>query len=311
MRFFCDRMNAKEVIIMIQPPVFQKYDQLKKNIKEVGVGLWIYVGLQLAMGFFLGIFATTFFMFSSFPIMNFGVLIISIVSAGCVIFYLMKRFHVNPRLDMKKEVRFKEIFQALAVMMLISFAWGVVSIFLDMLLEAVNLPPLSQDLEFGNQFLDNFFLFLSVVVVAPIVEEIVFRGLIFKQLSKYHVGFAMVISSICFACMHMNVVQGIPTFFMGLVLAYSYWKTGSLVTSMGIHFLNNLFAMFSTKMNLSFITIVLILLAVYVLVTKRDEIKEFIHEEKIPRFYFSFFIKNTAILLFFILFILMAVISLF
>ena len=149
------------------------------------------------------------------------------------------------------------------------------------------------------------------MIVAPIVEELVFRGLIFKQLSKYHVGYAMVISSICFACMHMNVVQGIPTFFMGLILAYSYWKTDSLVTSMGIHFLNNLFAMFSTEVNFSIVVIGLTVFAIYVLVQKKDEIKTFIQEEKFPRFYFSFFVKNIAIVLFFILFMLMAVFSLF
>ena len=295
---------------MMQPPVFQKYDQLKKNIKSVGLGLWIYVGIQLALGFGLGMIGTAMMFFSDFPIWNFGVLIISIVSAGCVVLYLMKEFSVDLKQSIKKKIEWKEIIQGFAVMILISFVWGIVSIFLDMFLDAVGLPPLSQDIEFGIDFLDNVFLFLSVVIVAPIVEEIVFRGLVFKQLSKYHVGYAMVISSICFACMHMNVVQGIPTFFMGLILAYSYWKTDSLVTSMGIHFLNNLFAMIATEVNLSVVVIGMVIYAVYVLVKKKDEIQTFIKEEKFPRFYFSFFAKSISIILFFILFVVMAFASL-
>ncbi len=82
--------------------------------------------------------------------------------------------------------------------------------------------------------------FSSVVIVGPIVEEILFRGLIYGALEKrLRVFGAIVISSFLFALVHLQVVYFIPIFCLGLVLGWARWKANSLGLPILIHVLNN------------------------------------------------------------------------
>ena len=72
------------------------------------------------------------------------------------------------------------------------------------------------------------------------VEEILFRGLIYGALEKrLRVSGAMVISSLLFALVHLQVVYFIPIFCLGMVLGWARWKTNSLGLPILIHILNN------------------------------------------------------------------------
>jgi membrane protease YdiL (CAAX protease family) len=90
--------------------------------------------------------------------------------------------------------------------------------------------------------------FMSVVVVAPIVEEILFRGLIYGALEKrFRVSGALVVSSILFALVHLQVVYFIPIFCLGLVLGWARWKANSLGLPIVLHILNNGLALILLK----------------------------------------------------------------
>lgn len=87
-------------------------------------------------------------------------------------------------------------------------------------------------------------LIFSVSVVAPIYEEIIFRGILLKGMSKkINPTIALVISSLFFAIVHMSIPQGINAFFLGLVLGFIYLKTGSIYLSIFAHFVNNILAL--------------------------------------------------------------------
>jgi membrane protease YdiL (CAAX protease family) len=81
---------------------------------------------------------------------------------------------------------------------------------------------------------------ITVAVIPPIVEEMLFRGMVLHGLRKYGDGFAVVVSAILFGLYHGNFPQMVFAFFSGLVLALVVVKTGSLWTSILIHFMNNL-----------------------------------------------------------------------
>lgn len=80
---------------------------------------------------------------------------------------------------------------------------------------------------------------IMVAVIPPIVEELLFRGMVLHGLRKYGDGFAVVVSAILFGLYHGNFVQIAFAFFAGLVMALVVVKTGSLWTSILIHFANN------------------------------------------------------------------------
>lgn len=82
---------------------------------------------------------------------------------------------------------------------------------------------------------------VSVVILIPICEEIIFRGVIFGYLKKrYNLVVSLIIQSLVFAFMHGNIVQGIYTFILGLVLGIIYIYTNSLYGSMLMHIIYNL-----------------------------------------------------------------------
>lgn len=84
---------------------------------------------------------------------------------------------------------------------------------------------------------------IAVVVLGPICEEIVFRGLAMNKLMEsFSYKTAIIVSSLFFALLHGNLTQGILTFFMGVALGYIYVKTGSLITCIAAHMINNCLA---------------------------------------------------------------------
>ncbi len=83
---------------------------------------------------------------------------------------------------------------------------------------------------------------ISVAFVAPLCEEYAIRGCIMQPLRKYGDIFAIVSSSVVFAVLHGNIIQLPFAFIAGLGMGYAVCATGSVWTSVFIHFLNNLFS---------------------------------------------------------------------
>ena len=85
----------------------------------------------------------------------------------------------------------------------------------------------------------------SVGIIIPIQEELMYRGLIYKNIEqRYNHIKAAVISSMVFAVMHMNLSQGIYAFLMGFVLAFIYQKTKNIYACITFHCSANIFAVF-------------------------------------------------------------------
>ena len=82
--------------------------------------------------------------------------------------------------------------------------------------------------------------FLVVAIFAPIFEEWLCRGMVLRGLlTKMKPGWAIVVSALFFAVIHANPWQALNAFMIGLVMGYVYYKTGSLILTMIIHFVNN------------------------------------------------------------------------
>lgn len=84
--------------------------------------------------------------------------------------------------------------------------------------------------------------FILGVIVAPIMEELVFRYLTYKKLSGYNAKAYIIWSAIVFGLFHLNFGQSIYATLLGVILAIVMYNTGSIVYSMIIHILINLFA---------------------------------------------------------------------
>lgn len=86
----------------------------------------------------------------------------------------------------------------------------------------------------------RIFLAISAVIVAPIVEEVVFRGYIYTVTKRYTARiFSTVVSAILFAVVHNFVPGLLPLAFLAIILTISYEFTGSLWAPISIHALFN------------------------------------------------------------------------
>lgn len=104
--------------------------------------------------------------------------------------------------------------------------------------------------EIFSQMLDEkngiMVIFISVGFVAPIIEEIIFRGIILEGLLKnYSEKKAIIISALLFGIVHMNIWQFIVASLFGLILGYWYSKTKSIFICIFAHIINNVIPIIS------------------------------------------------------------------
>lgn len=88
--------------------------------------------------------------------------------------------------------------------------------------------------------------FIVGALLAPLVEEIFFRGFLFQGLrARYGWVSGLLISSAIFATAHLDPAALIPTFILGSLLAYLYHRSNSIWPGVILHMLVNAFGLIS------------------------------------------------------------------
>lgn len=122
-------------------------------------------------------------------------------------------------------------------------------IFLARLIPALNVNQ-EQQIGFNHAtgLIPLIMVFLSLVILPPLVEEILMRGFLFGSLrTRLSFAYAAIITSVVFASGHLQLGSGAPplwvaaidTFVLSLVLCYLREKTGRLWASITVHMLKN------------------------------------------------------------------------
>lgn len=90
--------------------------------------------------------------------------------------------------------------------------------------------------------------FFIVGLLAPFVEELVFRGAVLRSLLQWcgnrkdwlgNHWAAIVLSALFFSIVHMNPAQMPHAFLIGLLLGWLYYRTGSIIPGIAVHWTNN------------------------------------------------------------------------
>ncbi|MDQ7842798.1 MAG: CPBP family glutamic-type intramembrane protease [Armatimonadota bacterium] len=89
-------------------------------------------------------------------------------------------------------------------------------------------------------------IFLLLCALVPVGEELFFRGFVYGALRRWGIPLANVLSAFFFAAVHHQVVHFLPVFLLGIILAWLYERTGSLLPAMLVHALNNAVAILQT-----------------------------------------------------------------
>lgn len=81
---------------------------------------------------------------------------------------------------------------------------------------------------------------LTRLLIAPILEELFFRGLILERLRRFGEGFAVFLSALTFALLHASAVHFLQALVMGLCFGIVSVRTGSCLSATVLHLLSNL-----------------------------------------------------------------------
>lgn len=103
------------------------------------------------------------------------------------------------------------------------------------------------EIKAGYEAGDVWLQLLVLGVLTPIVEEMLFRGLVYNRLKTYYeITIAAYISSLIFGIAHFNLIQGIYSFIMGIVFTLIYERCRYIYAPMIIHVVANLTAVITS-----------------------------------------------------------------
>ena len=123
--------------------------------------------------------------------------------------------------------------------------WGFVLVLITgIVIEPVlNLFPESFLELLNNMGANGGWSVLMLAVLAPVMEEVLFRGILLEAVrEKYSSGRAIVVSALMFGVIHIIPQQVVNAFVIGLILGFIYVRTNSLWPVIIIHALNNAMA---------------------------------------------------------------------
>lgn len=167
---------------------------------------------------------------------------ISLISSIVVLLVIFIIFKARKK-NIKEDILIKKIDKrAILPIILMGLALNILTeIFISVI-------PFSEDLlmEYSQNvalaFSGNIVIdIIAVAIIAPIVEEVVFRGLVFTRLNKgMNVVLAVILSSLLFAVMHLQLIWIIYAFVFGVIFNLIYIRFKSLLANILLHMSYNL-----------------------------------------------------------------------
>ena len=125
----------------------------------------------------------------------------------------------------------------------------------QMLNDLIRVLRLNEVFPYYSQMTDDtmagqpvWLLFLTVGILAPIAEELIFRGLVFRRMKDFMKPWmAIVLSGLLFGIYHGNMIQFLYASLLGILLSLIYHRTGTLWTPILAHVVANLWSLFGNE----------------------------------------------------------------
>ena len=175
-------------------------------------------------------------------------LVIAIILIPLVLLYI----YVDGSLDRIKEMlKFGSVKRTLILILAIPIVVTIINFVLTVIygiawIGIFGEPSTNTDLgtDWESSSIDIAFLFLSVAIVTPIAEELLFRGYILDSIKRMHGDWPAIIgSALLFALVHFNLFGMVPFIMGGVIYGWLRIKTGSLLPSIACHMMWNLMAL--------------------------------------------------------------------
>ena len=114
---------------------------------------------------------------------------------------------------------------------------------LQWIYEQLNISLSMEMEEMFKSIMGNRWGYLALGILAPLAEEMVFRGAILRTLLNYFNGrmywVPIIVSALLFGLVHGNMAQLLNAFLIGVLLGWMYYRTESIVPGIVLHWVNN------------------------------------------------------------------------
>ena len=245
-------ISLKEVARQQSPPEAPKnpHSLRKRILFAIGLPAWVFLGFMLAQALVLAALAALQALGISFESVNTAIFnavggaiiyALSIVLVVGVPWLIKKRRTTKEELGLQRWPRWIDIVLAPLGMVVYLILTTIVMAFVSQLLTFVDYGQ-AQETGFSQIATQPEYIiaFISLVVVAPIAEEILFRGYLLGKLRKYvSLWISILITSLLFAVVHFQWNVGIDVFVLSIVLCLLRVYTGSLWPAILLHMLKN------------------------------------------------------------------------
>ena len=153
---------------------------------------------------------------------------------------------IRTRLGIKKKPIFDDTWRALLGYGVYFFLTISATLIISIIWKELQLDE-QQNVGFGNlsQLSEYIMAFIALAIIPPIAEELLFRGYLFGEL-RQKISFipSMILTSLIFAIVHLQLNVGIDVFCLSLVLCYLREKTGAIWAGVFLHMIKNSIAFY-------------------------------------------------------------------
>lgn len=153
---------------------------------------------------------------------------------------------------------------------------------------------------FDSSSRGSFFIMFNLVIVGPIIEELIFRGLLLRSLAQYGRNFAIVTTSILFGMYHASLIENGYAFAVGIVLAYitlRYSLKWAIIIHCGNNMLMMLIAFLSVPYQLNYMFFgVFFVWGIIILIIKRKKIMKYFDKGRSKKNAYKYTFTNMYVL---------------
>ena len=212
----------------------------RKNFSRIGWALCVMLLSSSAMQYLL-IFLTRAFLpeILTASWYTWALNVLSLYLTGFPLFLLVIMKLPNFPAAEKKSIRPWQFGVLVVICLSASYVCSYISSFINFGVSAMKGETVENPVAFLQD--ENYvLLFIFSVIVAPIMEEVIFRGVLLSKLRPYGEGFAAFTSGFVFALFHGNISQMLYAFVVGFIFAYIALRCGTILYSILLHMSVNL-----------------------------------------------------------------------
>jgi membrane protease YdiL (CAAX protease family) len=180
---------------------------------------------------------------------------------------LMKKIPDSPK-EAPKRLSVVNLVIIFAIGMAALYIFNFISMILNSFLGSLKGELISNPLEKAINSSSFFYTLVFVGIIAPVIEEIIFRGILLNKIRRYGDKTALWISAFAFGFFHLNTSQIIYATALGLIFGYVALKTNGIQYSIILHMAINIMGsvVAPTLATAGYLTVVGLIVIVFVVI---------------------------------------------